>query len=159
MEGAVSCDQNVEAVAGEAYHYLTKGWLLFIIRETTILFWRQNVNTVISLNGSVHSQGIKIDHRAWTDMGSEEWKNTPDADKAAAYQAAKICGWTDRGLSALIIKEFSPRIDQFMADVTIETLQELAANHPVEVQEVYEVKKENPQFKVKGSEATFQLPK
>lgn len=112
---------------------------------------------ISSLNGSVYSQGIKIDHKAWLDMGSIEWKETSDKDKAAAYQAAKVCGWTDDGLIAIMISEFAPRIDQFMADVTIDTLREYANVYPVEVEQVYEVKKENPHFKVKDS--TFQLVK
>lgn len=110
-----------------------------------------------SLNGSVYSQGIKIDHRAWLDMGSTDWAQTPPEQKAAAYQAAKVCGWTDDGLKVLIIKEFGPRVDEFMANVTIDTLHELATAHPVEVEEVYEVKQENPQFKVHGGDATFKL--
>ena len=118
-----------------------------------------NASLTSSLNGSVYSQGIKIDHRAWLDMGSEDWKTTSDEQKAAAYQAARVCGWTDEGLKAIIINEFGPRIDQFMADVTMETLHDLAAAHVVEVQEVYEVKQENPTFKVHGSDATFQLPR
>lgn len=103
--------------------------------------------SVISLNGSVHSQGVKVDHVAWLDMGSKEWQTTPDKVKAAAYQAAKVCGWKDEGLKALMMKEFGPRIDHFMADVTIENLQELAAEYPIPVEQVYEVKKDVPVFK------------
>lgn len=112
----------------------------------------------ISLNGSVQSQGLKIDIKAWLDMGSQEWKDTENRVKAAAYQAAKVCGWTDAGLKAIIIGEYGPRIDQFMADVTIETLQDLAKEHPVEVEQIYEQKKETPTFKVHGSDATLKLP-
>src|SRR4051812_24434590 len=97
------------------------------------------MDIVGSLNGSVNSQGVKVEHRAWLDMGSPEWKEISDTEKAAAYQAARVCGWTDEGLKAVIIKEFEPRIDHFMADVTIETLQELAKLHPLEVEEVYQV--------------------
>lgn len=113
------------------------------------------MNAINSLNGSVHSQGIKIDHRAWLDMGSVEWKDTPDETKAAAYQAARVCGWTDEGLKSIIITEFAPRIDHFMADVTIESLRELASANPIPVEEVYEVKKDRPVFKARGSNDTF----
>lgn len=111
-----------------------------------------------SLNGSVHSQGIKIDHTDWLDIGSKGWQDTSGEQKAAAYQAAKVCGWTDDGMKRIMLSEFGPRIDEFMADVTLESLRELAAMFPVEVEQVYEVKKENPAFKVRGSEATFKLP-
>lgn len=115
-------------------------------------------NVSMSLNGSVHSQGIKIDYRAWLDMGSEEWKNTSDEQKAAAYQAAMVCGWTDGGLKALMVRDFAPRVDQFTADLTIDTLRDLSKTYPVPVDQVYEVKKDNPRFKVRGLDDTFQLP-
>lgn len=103
--------------------------------------------SVTSLNGSVHSQGIKIDHVAWLDMGSKEWASTSDKDKAAAYQAAKVCGWTDDGIKVIILREFSPRVDDFMADVTLDQLRTLAAEHPVDVEQVYEAKSEKPSFR------------
>lgn len=96
------------------------------------------MNKVISLNGSVHSQGVKIDIPAWLDMGSQEWQNTSGELKAAAYQASKVCGWTDDGLKVIMKSEFAPRVDDFMADVTLETLQDLAKQFPVEVEQVYE---------------------
>lgn len=111
-----------------------------------------------SLNGSVHSQGVKIDHNSWLDMGSKGWQDTSDAQKAAAYQAAKVCGWTDDGLKAIMISEFGPRIDDFMAELTLEALREFSVTHPIEVEQVYVVKKETPSFKVQGSDATFKLP-
>ena len=116
------------------------------------------MNPANSLNGSVHSQGVKIDYKAWLDIGSKEWQDTEAKDKAAAYQAAKVCGWTDAGLVAIMVKDFGPRIDQFMANVTIDTLKEMSQQFPVPIEEVYEVKKENPAFKVRGSEDTFNLP-
>lgn len=116
------------------------------------------MDTVNSLNGSVHSQGVKVDHRAWLDMGSADWQSTPDKVKAAAYQAAKVCGWTDVGLKVIITNQFGPRVDEFMAQITIDTLKELAEQYPIPVEQVYESKPERPKFKVAGSDATFQLP-
>ena len=112
---------------------------------------------IASLNGSVHSQGIKIDICSWLDIGSKEWQDTDAKLKAGAYQAAKVCGWTDQGLTAIITSQYGPRIDQFMADVTIETLRDLAKEYPIEVEQVYEEKKETL-FKVHGSDATIKLP-
>jgi hypothetical protein len=114
--------------------------------------------SVSFLNGSVHSQGIKIDHPCWLYFGSIGWANTSDEVKAAAYQAAKVCGWTDQGLKKIILSEFGDRVDQFMADVIIEELQDLAKKHPVEIEQVYEANKENPLFKVRGSDSTIRLP-
>jgi hypothetical protein len=113
------------------------------------------MNAASSLNGSVHSQGIKVDYKAWLDIGSQEWQDTSNKEKAAAYQAAKVCGWTDAGLISIMLKDFGPRIDQFMADVTIESLKEMAEEFPIPIEEVYEVKKEQPVFKIRGSEGTL----
>lgn len=85
-----------------------------------------------SLNGNVQSQGIKVDHVAWLDMGSNDWHETSSELKAKAYQAAKATGWTDSGLKKIIIDEFGPRLDHFWADTIIETLQALAEQYPVE---------------------------
>jgi hypothetical protein len=115
------------------------------------------MNAVSSLNGSVYSQGVKVDHRAWLDMGSKEWMDTSDELKAAAYQAAKVCGWTDDGLKNIIVSSFSPRIDHFTADVIIETLQELANKHPIPVEEVYEVKEDKPIFKSYTPKDVFKM--
>lgn len=99
------------------------------------------------LNSSVQSQGIKVDFRAWLDMGSQEWKETPEKVKAYAYQAAKVCGWTDAGLKKIILDEFTPRVDDFMANVTMDTLQALAEQFPAKVEQIREVKQESPTFK------------
>jgi hypothetical protein len=61
------------------------------------------MNIANSLNGSVYSQGIKINYVAWLDMGSAEWQETDPKLKAAAYQAALVCGWTDTGLKNFIL--------------------------------------------------------
>lgn len=104
------------------------------------------------LNGDVQGQGVKIDHHAWLDMGSVQWLECTNEDKALAYQAAILCGWKDEGLKQIILKEYSPRIDQFMADITIETLQDFASDYPAKITDVYEVKVDSPVFRRNGKE-------
>lgn len=108
------------------------------------------MSIVNSLNGCVHSQGIKISHKAWLDIGSEEWQNTTEQQKSYAYQAAKLRGWTDQGLKALIIQEFQPRIDEFMAELIVEELREFGEKYPLEI--IGEQKKGNNTFMVNGEE-------
>ena len=77
-----------------------------------------------TLNGSVQSQGIKVDVRAWLDMGSKEWQDTEPDIKARAYQAALVTGWTDQGLISFMTKEFAPRVDEEWAKLTLDTLRD-----------------------------------
>lgn len=95
-------------------------------------------NRLNSINGSVQSQGIKVNYKNWLDLSTKEWKETPDKVKAAAYQAAKLCGWKDEGLKTAIMS--LPHIDQFIADATIETLKVLADKFPLPTEPVYDVK-------------------
>lgn len=94
------------------------------------------MNVVNSLNGNVHSQGIRIGHKAWLDMGSKEWEETSPENKAHAYQAAKLTGWTDKGLRQIILSEFRPRLDDFWADLIIDTLHSLEKEHPISITEL-----------------------
>lgn len=97
-----------------------------------------NVKTVLSsLNGSVHSQGVKVNERAWLDMGSKDWAETPDAVKAAAFQAAKVTGWTEESIKDIMM-ECYPHIKEFLIDQTLETLRDLEQQFPCEVETVYE---------------------
>lgn len=102
-----------------------------------------------SLIGDLSSQGVKTDYRGWLDMGSVQWLETTKQEKGIAYQAAKLVGYQDEGLIQIILKEFSPRIDQFSAEITIETLKDYAQEFPVEVEQVYEVKEDNPIFQLR----------
>lgn len=115
------------------------------------------MDVINALNGSVQSQGIRVDVRDWLDIGSKGWRTTSEKVKAAAYQAAKVTGWTDKGLHALMLKEFAPRIDEFQADLTLEILQDFEKKYPVE-QEVLETKEHKDVWKVKGSEVNFPFP-
>jgi hypothetical protein len=63
-------------------------------------------NIVNSLNGDIYAAGIKIDMRAWLDMGSSEWHNTDPSVRAAAFKAAINAGWTENGLSAIMVRNF-----------------------------------------------------
>ncbi len=94
-----------------------------------------------SLDGDVQSQGIKVSHRDWLDMGSKSWESTDDKTKAAAYQAAKICGWEDGRLKALMLQQYK-HLDQHMIDFTIKELQALAGRYPLEVEEVYDAEEQ-----------------
>jgi len=96
------------------------------------------MSTLTALDGSVQSQGIKASFKDWLDIGSEEWQKTPDKVKAAAYQAAKVCGWRDEGLKQLILNQLTPRSDEFTAEFTLDILKKLAATYPVEQEQVYE---------------------
>ena len=116
------------------------------------------MNILDTLNGSVYSQGIKIDARDWLDMGSEGWRATTDKQKAAAYQAAKVTGWTDKGLYEIMIKQFGPRIDEFQADLTLGLLRDYEKEYPIE-QEVLDTKDHKDVWKVTGSETAFPFPK
>lgn len=92
------------------------------------------MNSVITaLDSSVQGQGIRVSVRDWLDIGSEGWKNTPDKVKAAAYQAAKANGWTDKGLLALMVHEFGPRIDEDTAKFTLECLKDAEKEFPLEL--------------------------
>jgi len=97
-----------------------------------------NLDTVFgSLDGDVQSQGVKLSHREWLDPGCEDYAKTPDNVKAAAYQAAKVCGWDDDQLSSLMLQHYRHLDDQVMG-LSIKTLQSLAEKHPLPVEEVYD---------------------
>lgn len=115
------------------------------------------MSTKNAINGSVQSQGIKLDVKDWLDMGSPNWKATTDKDKAAAYQAVIVCGWTDDGLRAFMIKEFAPRIDEAAADFTLEILRDLAEEYPIEQVNIYDVKSDNPVFRKHGQDGNWKL--
>jgi hypothetical protein len=89
-----------------------------------------------ALNGSVQSQGVKVDAPGWLDMSSKEWINTPDKAKATAYQAAKVTGWTDKALLNLMIQK--PVITEVEAKITLEFLQDLEKKFPIPVESILE---------------------
>ena len=94
-----------------------------------------NIDHIInSLDGSVQGQGIKIGYRAWLDMGSKEFGETPDRIKAAAYQAAKVTDWADDALVDLMIEKH-PHLSEHIVRYTIESLQEWAKEFPCEIEE------------------------
>jgi len=116
------------------------------------------MNVLVSLDGSVQSQGIKVSARDWLDMGSETWAKTPDEVKAAAYQAAQVTGWQDAGLLKIMVDCWGPRIDIDAAKFTLETLKDLAQQYPVTVEEVYRDENPNPVFKIGGCDKTLPFP-
>lgn len=116
------------------------------------------MSAIVSLDGSIQRQGVKVSARDWLDMGSETWAKTPDEVKALAYQAAQVTGWTDAGLIKLMTDTWGPRIDEDTAKFTLETLQELSKEHPAEVEEVYKDEAPAPVFKIAGCDKTVPFP-
>jgi len=116
------------------------------------------MNVLVSLDGSVQSQGVKVNARDWLDMGSPTWATTPDQVKAAAYQAAQVTGWKDDGLIKVMVNCWSPRIDEDTAKFTLITLRELSQQYPVVVEEVYKDQSPLPVFKINGSDKTIPFP-
>jgi hypothetical protein len=110
-----------------------------------------------SLDGAIQSQGIRIPIRGWLDIGSKEWQDTEAKEKGLAYQAALVCGWTDQGLLAFIKSKYAPRIDDQMAQVTLEALQDWAKEFPVEIEQVNETKIDTPVFKKRGDNEEYVL--
>ena len=94
-------------------------------------------NMINSLDGSIQSQGIKVGYRAWLDMGSEEYGNTPPKVQAAAYQAAQVTGWGDEALIDIMLVKHKHLTEHLMA-YTIECLKDLAKHHPFEVEKTKE---------------------
>lgn len=108
---------------------------------------------VIALNGSVQGQGIKLDFRDWLDIGSEGWKNSSEAEKAYAYQASMVSGWTNNGLKSIILSSFAERIDEATADLIIELLQDFSKSYPAEIvgeqkNHVCKIKKDGVELKI-----------
>ena len=116
------------------------------------------MNALVSLDGSVQSQGVKIGARSWLDMGSETWATTSDKTKATAYQAAQVTGWKDEGLIKVMVGCWGPRIDESTAKFTLDTLKEFAQQYPVAVEEVYKDETPPPVFKIKGCDKTIPFP-
>lgn len=91
---------------------------------------------LVMLDGDVNSQGIKVSHRDWLDMGSAGWSTTPDKAKAAAYQAAtKIGKWEKSRLREIIEKNY-PHLQAAILDQTFAELDLLSLKHPLEVEDV-----------------------
>lgn len=90
-----------------------------------------------SLDGSVHSQGVKIKHRAWLDMGSEEWTTTPEEIKAAAYQASQATGWGETALKDMMIENYE-HLSESTMDATIDFLKEMTEKYSLQIEEVNE---------------------
>lgn len=85
-----------------------------------------------TLEGNVQSQGIKVKFSNWMVIGSEEWNETPDQIKAYAYQAAKVCGWSEESLKTLVVGVYK-HIDKDMANFTISELEHLTKIYPLEI--------------------------
>ena|ERR1019366_3625779 len=115
-------------------------------------------NVIVSLDGSVQSQGVKVSVRDWLDIGSETWATTSDESKAAAYQAAQVTGWKDVGLIQLMMTAWGPRIDEDTAKFTLTVLKELSEQYPVAVEEVYKDESHPPVFKIKNCDRTIPFP-
>lgn len=94
------------------------------------------VQAVLSqLEGSVQSQGIRLSAAAWLDLGSKDWREANDQDRAAAYQAATVTGWTDDAIKD-IMRQACPHILPSIMDHTIRVLHDLAAKFPVAVEQI-----------------------
>ncbi len=115
-------------------------------------------HSIISLDGVVQRQGIKVSAADWLDMGSVSFSKTPDEVKAAAYQAAKAAGWKNAGLLKLMVDTWGPRVDEDTAKFTLELLKDLAILFPKEIEQVKEDKTTPPVFKIKGCEKTIPFP-
>lgn len=87
------------------------------------------------LDSAVQSMGLKISAAQWLDMGSAEYKNTPDEIKAAAYQAAVLKGFKRSGILAAVKELAGKRYDDEVANFTVEMLKELSEKYPAKVQE------------------------
>jgi hypothetical protein len=98
-----------------------------------------SIDHVLSaLDGDVNSQGVRIGHRDWLDMGSEGFANTPEKVKAAAFQAATTVGaWEIERLKSLMVKRY-PHITQHIMETAINILQSLAEQHPFVTETVQE---------------------
>jgi hypothetical protein len=90
-----------------------------------------------SINGSVQSQGVKIKFPAWMVIGSDEWNSTTDQKRAYAYQAALVTGWTNSSLIKAVCEVYE-FIDEHMAKFTIQLLEDLVKEYPLEIEETYE---------------------
>ncbi len=93
---------------------------------------------VDTLDWCVQAQGIKVRFPAWMVMGSQEWNAISDQTRAYAYQAAKITGWSKQSLIAAVcnLYEF---IDKHVANFTIDFLEDLVKEYPLEVEEVRKI--------------------
>jgi hypothetical protein len=116
------------------------------------------MNPLVSLDGAVQSQGIKLSCRDWLDMGSETWSTTSDKDKAFAYQAALATGWKDEGLLKLMVGAWKPRVDEDVAKFTLQMLKDLVTEYPAQVEEVYKNTNPPPVFKVAGCDRQIPFP-
>ena len=101
------------------------------------------------INGSVYSQGIKVRFPGWMVLGSKEWDETPNEIKAYAYQAVLATGWTKESLIKTVCALYN-FIDEHMAEFTINLLNDLVKQYPLEVEER---KKEQPKvtLRVRGN--------
>ncbi len=114
------------------------------------------MNAIVSLNGSVQGQGVRVDADDWLNIGSETWQKTPPAVKAAAYQAALAVGWKEEGLFQIITRTW--KVDEDMAKFTLDTLKELAAEYPFEVEELKKDESKPPVWKIKDCDRTLPFP-
>lgn len=96
------------------------------------------LDALMLLDGDVQSQGIKVDHRDWLDFGSKSWTTTPDAIKAAAYQAALVRNWTDNSLKNAMMDQYK-HLKPSTMDMIIVELKALVKKHPLEVIENYQI--------------------
>lgn len=85
-----------------------------------------------SINGSVQSQGIKVNIENWLVIGCKEYDETPDEVKAYAYQAAHLTGWTDMSLTNAVSRKY-PHLDADMLQFVFDNLKELSEKHKLEV--------------------------
>lgn len=106
-----------------------------------------------SINGNVQAQGFKIDFPAWMVMGSVEWQAASDKDRAYAYQAAEVTGWSDAALMKTVCNAYE-FISEHTAKVTIDLLKELKIEYPLEI---IDNKKESPEVTIRYQHGSKKL--
>lgn len=91
--------------------------------------------TLNMLDGDVQSQGIKLNHREWLDLGSKDWTNVPDKVKSAAWQAAKLRGWDKTPIKNAMMEQYK-HIKESMMNLVFEELESLVKKYPFEIEDL-----------------------
>jgi hypothetical protein len=69
-----------------------------------------------SIDGVVQAAGFKIGVRGWLDMGSMEWSESNEIERSGAYLAAMKSGWTEKALTAIMLRNYK-HLDQPSMDL------------------------------------------
>lgn len=105
------------------------------------IFQPDSMRVFEMLDGDINSQGLKIGHRAWLDLGSKEWESTTEAQKAAAYQIATgIKGWEPARLANMMLVKYK-HMRQSTIDLTFKLLEEWSQQFPLPIEDVADATK------------------